>query len=95
MLISGIGSYANVDLPIEEIRSVKAATAPTPNTPYFQGRNPDNTFSSFYNQALRDQHKDEMLATRKLRELRVSEDYKMLQEQQRRSKVAHIVDTYR
>jgi hypothetical protein len=95
MSISGIGRRADLDLSSGEIEAVKMTTAPNANTQYYQDENPENTFTPYFNRAMREQQEQESAAAKKLRDLRASEDYKLLREQQQRAKVAHIIDTYR
>lgn len=77
MRILGIGACQSFE---NEEKVVEIASAPTANTRYFQDRNPESTFAPFFNRALRAEQEKEMLAKKKIRDLRVSEDYKLLKQ---------------
>lgn len=92
MLVSRIG-YNQCFLE-EENLSVETVVATTAKNTYFQDGNPENTFVPFFNRALRAEQEKRMESEKKIRDLRKSEDYRLLQ-QQSKNGTKHIVDTYR
>lgn len=94
MFISGAGMYANLDLTREGIASVEGTSASTANGSYYQNENSEKTFVAYFNRAMKTQQEQELAAAKKLRDLRLSEDYKTLQVRQGSTKVVNVADTY-
>lgn len=83
MLITGIGLY---DLQEKESkRPVESALGATGTSTYFQDRNPDRTHVMDFNRELQKKQQDLEQQEKKLRDLRKSEDLKLLYAQQRNS----------
>lgn len=91
MLVSGVGDVQS--FAIEEKTSVETVSAATAKMSYYQDGNPENTFVPLFNRALRAEQEKRMESDKKVRDLRGSEEYRLLQ-QQSKNGTKHIVDTY-
>lgn len=91
MIVSSVGCI-NQDFEIEE--KVEMKSAPMAKNTYFQDRNPENTFTPFFNRALRAKQEEKMNLEKRRRDFKKSEDYFELLRQMEAYKKP-VVDTYR
>ena len=93
MFVSGIGLVAQ-NFEIEEGKSVEMKSAPTASNSYFQDRNPENTFTPFFNRALQEQKTEEASKEKRVKETKASPEYQLVAHYQNQD-FESTIDAYR
>ena len=98
MVVSGISLEQNLQI-IEEndkIRVVEAPFGTSPSGAYYGDRNPDRTQVLEFNRQLKERQQELQTQEKKLRDMRGSEDLKLLYEQSKKiQKTGKNIDAYR